>query len=115
MLCALSCYDPWKQREIRMENHILGIHLVKGGEAVRFAITVDGDHRSCLIRRETLNDLCQSNSTGEALEAEFAAHSQLISEKATMAIQNGMVGDPLLLPNELFFPHGRPWQQPVPE
>lgn len=98
-----------------MENHILGIHLVKGGEAVRFAITVDGSHRSCLIGRETLNDLCHSNATGEALEAELAKHIQLISEKAAMAIRSGMVGDPLLLPSALFFPQGRPLQQPAPE
>jgi hypothetical protein len=85
-----------------------GRRLDNGGEAVRFDMVVDGKHLACLVSREVLNDLSQSNARGDDLLSEFDKHRAVIAEKSEKAIRGGLAGDPLLIPSEMFFPRGKP-------
>ncbi|SDD55118.1 Protein of unknown function [Cupriavidus sp. YR651] len=98
-----------------MPDNIQGAKLDVSGESIKFGITVDGQHHFCLISRAVLNDLSRSHAAGDQKEnseaelmSEFGAFRHVIARKAEEAIRMGMVGDPLLLPGELFFPRGRP-------
>ncbi len=44
-----------------MADNIEGIRIVNGGEAVTFGIKVDSVHHFCIVSREVLKDLSQSD------------------------------------------------------
>ncbi|MFM0732363.1 DUF1488 family protein [Paraburkholderia sediminicola] len=87
-----------------MANNIEGIRVVNGGEAVTFGIKVDSVHHFCIVSREVLKGLSQSDDHKTELLQEFERHRELISETAALAIRNGLKGDPLPLTAELFSP-----------
>jgi len=89
-----------------MTNKLQGRQLYRGDiDAVQFDISIDGKHHSCLIIRDILNDLSQSNSKGDALLTEYDSHQALIAKKAEIAIRGGLTGNPFfVIPSEMFFP-----------